>query len=79
MLEDSHTQKSINVTMSPKWRMALQRSAADSLATDYLSSAMCPSGGKELWRIRIWCVPRYAWESVVNNGGRSHRLSLDLS
>lgn len=53
MLEDSHMQESINITVSCKWRMALWPSATESLATDYHSRTIGPSEGKKLWRIRI--------------------------
>lgn len=72
MLDETHTQKSITVTLSTKWRMALQPSATDSLATDDHGRTIGPSEGKTWWEIRLWYDTWYAWENVVNNGGRTH-------
>lgn len=56
MWEDSHTLKSINVTVCPKWRMALQLTAADSLAPDYCST-IGPREGEELWELESDILP----------------------
>lgn len=77
MWEDPHIPKSINVTMSPKWRMALQLSATDFLAPDYYST-IGPRKGKELQRIRIWYFTWLAWENVVKDGDWTPPLPLDL-